>query len=218
VAPRWPRRHIRTVTDADGAPLESRLYTPYGEPLSSTGTPQTIFGFTGEPTDANGLVYLRARYYNPALGVFPTLDPMEDGNRYAWVGGNVVNRVDPSGMIGERPEKWDRCQGLQSQDCSCFHSDYLRELCQQGLLGTAPCSSNTKSSCNLRATSLDPKTLAARVSEFICKSSESEVNNCIGIGILFINTLDDQAGKNPREGQWVSFSGVLGSVAPGCLP
>jgi RHS repeat-associated protein len=163
VAPRWPRRHIRTVTDADGALLESRLYTPYGEPLSSTGTPQTIFGFTGEPTDANGLVYLRARYYNPALGVFPTLDPMEDGNRYAWVGGNVVNRVDPSGMIGERPEKWDRCQGLQLQDCSCFHSDYLRELCQQGLLGTTPCSSNTKSSCNLRATSLDSKTLAARV-------------------------------------------------------
>jgi len=43
------------------------------------------------------LLYLRARYYLPGLGVFPSLDPVEEGNRYGYVGRNVVNRVDPSG-------------------------------------------------------------------------------------------------------------------------
>ena len=42
-------------------------------------------------------MYLRARYYVPGLGVFPSLDPVEEGNRYGYVGGDVVNRVDPSG-------------------------------------------------------------------------------------------------------------------------
>lgn len=47
------------------------------------GTPEAPFGFTGEMTDTNDgsigtkLLYLRARYYNPALGVFPSLDPFE---------------------------------------------------------------------------------------------------------------------------------------------
>jgi len=63
-------------------------------------------------------VYLRARYYVPGLGVFPSLDPVEEGNRYGYVGGNVVNRVDPSGMVGESPERWDSCiSQIQIQGC-----------------------------------------------------------------------------------------------------
>ena len=78
------------------------------------------FGFTGEQTDASGLVDLRARYYVPGLGVFPSLDPVEEGNRYGYVGGDVVNRVDPSGMVGERPEMW-MC--LQPEDPCAFCYD-----------------------------------------------------------------------------------------------
>jgi RHS repeat-associated protein len=51
--------------------------------------------------DANELVYLRARYYHPGLGVFPSLDPAENLNRYQYVSPNPVNAVDPSGLIGE---------------------------------------------------------------------------------------------------------------------
>ncbi|CAG0936724.1 hypothetical protein TFLX_05611, partial [Thermoflexales bacterium] len=88
---------VRAVVDAAGQILESRLYAPYGDPFGGSGTAQTGFGFTGEVTDSNGLLYLRARYYLPGLGVFPSLDPVEEGNRYGYVGGDVVNRVDPSG-------------------------------------------------------------------------------------------------------------------------
>ncbi len=96
---------VRGVVDGTGFdPAYSVHYAPYGQPWGEQGTEQTPFGFTGEPTDDNGLVHLRARYYNPSLGVFPSLDPVEGMlqqamslNRYAYVAGNVVNAVDPSG-------------------------------------------------------------------------------------------------------------------------
>lgn len=65
----------------------------------------TAYGFTGELTDGNGMVYLRARYLAPGLGTFASRDPWRGTasaprtwNGYMWVEGNVVNRVDPGGM------------------------------------------------------------------------------------------------------------------------
>ena len=50
-------------------------------------------------------MYLRARYYAPGLGVFPSLDPVEgipehasSLNRYSYVAGNTINAVDPTGL------------------------------------------------------------------------------------------------------------------------
>jgi RHS repeat-associated protein len=65
------------------------------------------FTFTGELLDANDLLYLRARYYSPALGVFTALDPVENGNRYQYVGANSTNNIDPSGMFTKNPAQWD---------------------------------------------------------------------------------------------------------------
>ena len=50
-------------------------------------------------TDANGLVNMRARYYNPTTMRFLNSDPARDGlNWYAYASGNPINRVDPSGL------------------------------------------------------------------------------------------------------------------------
>jgi RHS repeat-associated protein len=80
--------------------------------------------FTGEQTDANGLVYLRARYYHPELGVFTALDPVEGSmqqpmslNRYGYVAGNVVNRVDPSGESMKLIETQNECLPKEVQSC-----------------------------------------------------------------------------------------------------
>ncbi|MEO8394847.1 MAG: RHS repeat-associated core domain-containing protein, partial [Chloroflexota bacterium] len=107
---------VRGVADNSANPLESRKYAPYGEPTQLSGTSQTSYGFTGEMTDASGQVYLRARYYNPSIGVFTGLDPFEGMaqrpmslNGYSWVEGNVINAVDPSGMIYELPNRWSSC-------------------------------------------------------------------------------------------------------------
>ncbi len=85
-------------------------FSPYGVPQGSYGTG---FGFTGEYTDANDLLYLRARYYAPDLGLFNALDPLELLNRYFYVGGNPINRVDPTGMQEECGDpRTKNCCGL----------------------------------------------------------------------------------------------------------
>ncbi|MDL1924641.1 hypothetical protein FBQ95_18745 [Chloroflexi bacterium CFX3] len=66
---------------------------PYGVPYhTATETP---LGFTGEHTDPNGLLHLRARYYAPPHRLFLTRDAHEGvsarsaaRNGYAYVEGN----------------------------------------------------------------------------------------------------------------------------------
>jgi RHS repeat-associated protein len=96
------------VTDALAVQAQHH-YAPYGERSGGSiagGFDPMPFGFTGEQTDANDLLYLRARHYAPGLGVFTALDPVEGDmsdpmtlNRYAYVGGNPISNTDPSGMF-----------------------------------------------------------------------------------------------------------------------
>jgi len=95
---------VRSVTDNAAMPQETRFYDPYGNEIQQSGSQQTAFGFTGEPTDVNGLVHLRARYYNSALGQFINLDPLETPNRYQYASGNPTNWTDPSGLYCNAPE------------------------------------------------------------------------------------------------------------------
>jgi RHS repeat-associated protein len=80
-------------------------YEPYGKLLARTGTSGTVYGYTGEQYDgAAGLVYLRARYYNPNLKLFMSRDPFPgwqtlsaSQHGYSYVHNNPVNLTDPSG-------------------------------------------------------------------------------------------------------------------------
>ena len=53
-----------------------------------------------EPT---GFYYLRARYYDPAIGQFLTVDPevATTLSPHGYVAGNPLNNVDPRGLDGE---------------------------------------------------------------------------------------------------------------------
>ena len=92
------------LTDSAGAPVDYFEYDSYGTPTYRTGVTDTPFrwhGALGCMTDASGLVYMRARYYNPRLMRFLNQDPIgfEGGmNWYAFVGNNPVERVDPNGL------------------------------------------------------------------------------------------------------------------------
>jgi RHS repeat-associated protein len=84
-------------------------YDPYGNPTGSTGGITQPFGYAGEYTDQEtGMVYLRARYYDPGTGQFLNRDPIESvtGAAYAYVGGNPINRVDPTGLEWWDPKDW----------------------------------------------------------------------------------------------------------------
>jgi RHS repeat-associated protein len=96
----------QTVTNS-GTVAGSARYDAWGVPVENTTGSR--FGFTGELTD-NGLVYLRARWYNPATGVFLSRDPFpgvdtvpQSLHPYAYTHNNPVNHTDPSGRcIDER--------------------------------------------------------------------------------------------------------------------
>lgn len=94
---------VRAIVDDAAVVQSSMSYDPYGNPIGSYGTG---FGFTGEQTDENDNIYLRARYYEPGMGTFSALDPFEGVhdramslNGYSWVEGNPVMNVDPSGLV-----------------------------------------------------------------------------------------------------------------------
>lgn len=91
----------RLLTDASGAAAATFSYDPYGAVAARTGTATTPFGFAGQYTDAeSGLIYLRARYYEPATGQFITRDPAvrEMRQPYAYVNDSPPNGIDPAGL------------------------------------------------------------------------------------------------------------------------
>jgi RHS repeat-associated protein len=87
------------LTDTTGTLTAWTKYDPWGTVLSSSGTiPQ--YGYTGREPDGTGLIYYRARAYDPTLGRFTQRDPigLAGGlNPYVYVGNNPVNFTDPTG-------------------------------------------------------------------------------------------------------------------------
>jgi RHS repeat-associated protein len=86
---------VRQLTDAGGNVTQARFYTPFGVAEAVVGQPALgSFGFAGEQADAaSGLIFLRARYYDPTTGRFLTRDPYPAYatqpatlHRYAYVG------------------------------------------------------------------------------------------------------------------------------------
>jgi RHS repeat-associated protein len=79
--------------------------------LSHNGTTDTPFRFNGRygvQTDPNGLLYMRARYYNPAIRRFVNQDVLfgqvSSGislNRFAFANGNPVSLMDPFGLCSQ---------------------------------------------------------------------------------------------------------------------
>ena len=91
---------VVAVTNNLGATDATQRFDAWGNKLSSTGT-APHFGYTGRELDETGLVFYRARYYDPTLGRFNRRDPIGHAgglNLYAYVGNNVINALDPTGL------------------------------------------------------------------------------------------------------------------------
>ena len=60
---------VRQLTDGAGRVMAAQGYTPFGVLLWYEGSAASAYGYTGEQEDAStGLVFLRARYYDPEDG------------------------------------------------------------------------------------------------------------------------------------------------------
>ena len=99
---------VRQLADPMGQVVQGYSFSPFGVPLGESGGEP--YGFTGEQWDASmGLVYLRARYYDPVTGRFITRDVWpgdyqnpQSLNGFSYVENNPVNQTDPSGFLSDK--------------------------------------------------------------------------------------------------------------------
>ena len=93
------------ATDANGAVVWKEDYQPYGNRVEYQDGNTNSLWYTGKERDtAVGLDYFGARWYNPTLGRFNAIDPVDfdeanihSFNRYAYANNNPYRYVDPDG-------------------------------------------------------------------------------------------------------------------------
>jgi RHS repeat-associated protein len=74
------------LTDGQGSMVETYTYDVFGAIRSETGGQANDYRFTGQQLDvASDLYYLRARYYDPAIGRFPTRETLESASTMSLI-------------------------------------------------------------------------------------------------------------------------------------
>jgi len=103
-----PTGHTLALSNDYGFVSDKYAYTPYGKTTQegTTHNPFLFVGKNGVMDDGNGLHFMRARYYKEDIKRFISLDALhgemltpQSLNRYAYVLGNPVMGIDPSGNI-----------------------------------------------------------------------------------------------------------------------
>jgi RHS repeat-associated protein len=84
--------------------LTTSTYYPFGAEATSSSSEQ--LKFTGHERDVPSLDYMHARYYNPFMGRFLSVDPVfgtpespQSWNRYAYVRNSPIGSSDPTGKV-----------------------------------------------------------------------------------------------------------------------
>jgi RHS repeat-associated protein len=93
---------ITGLTDGTGAQASTYSYDSFGNLMAATGNIINPFRYTAREFDSEtGLMYYRARYYDPVVGRFLSQDPIgfnSGMNSYAYVFNNPLTFVDPLGL------------------------------------------------------------------------------------------------------------------------
>jgi RHS repeat-associated protein len=98
---------IRALTDEGGAVTDRYSYEAFGELLNHTGVDLNTYLFAGEQLErASALYNLRARWMDPSVGLFASVDPIVGAlsnptslHPYTYASGNPVLLTDPSGLF-----------------------------------------------------------------------------------------------------------------------
>jgi RHS repeat-associated protein len=90
----------RLLTGSTGKTEGAYTYMPYGGVQEHTGTSTTPLGYDAQYTSADtGLIYMRARNYDPTTAQFMSVDPLVWLTRtpYTYTNDNPLNFMDPTG-------------------------------------------------------------------------------------------------------------------------
>jgi RHS repeat-associated protein len=93
----------RLLTNTTGNTETAYTYNPYGTLNATTGTATTPLRYDGQYTSTDtGLIYLRARTYDPGTAQFLSVDPaLETTNEpYAYTKDDPINEADWTGECG----------------------------------------------------------------------------------------------------------------------
>ncbi|WP_327066080.1 RHS repeat-associated core domain-containing protein [Kitasatospora sp. NBC_01302] len=91
----------RALLDGTGVAVAGYAYDAFGNQTSHTGVAGTPLRFGGDYNDSeSGLVYLRARYYDPSTAQFITVDPAiaATHSAYGYTDDSPVNITDRTGL------------------------------------------------------------------------------------------------------------------------
>ncbi len=96
---------VASLSDSSGAVQNTYQYDAWGILRSQTGSTQNPFTYTARESGEAGLMFYRARYYNPTIGRFTSEDriPTEkrnvrELNGYGYVANNPIRFIDPNGL------------------------------------------------------------------------------------------------------------------------
>jgi RHS repeat-associated protein len=96
--------NVDLVSDNSGEAYEFFLYSPWGENLyewnSGTASFSSPYRFNGKELDQEtGLFYYGARYHEPKLSLWLSVDPLtaKTNEPYVYIGNNPVIKIDPNG-------------------------------------------------------------------------------------------------------------------------
>lgn len=141
----------RRITDAADNTVGFHDYHAFGPEERGQQEPSsTRVKYTGHERDASGdtfgtLDYMHARYYNPVLGRFFSIDPVinpgamknpQMWNRYAYAASNPMTRIDPDGQNWFEINKvweWHPGDTFKATDGKVYTSNYTHLLVVQQL-------------------------------------------------------------------------------------
>jgi RHS repeat-associated protein len=91
----------RLTTSTTGSITSTSTYDSYGNRTAGTGT-QPVLGYDAQYADpTTGLIYLRARWYDPTTAQLLTQDPLQTLTQepYAYASDDPLDAGDPTGLI-----------------------------------------------------------------------------------------------------------------------